>query len=212
MSSNTVITFSGYPGSGTTTLASALNDWDSTTYINGGQIFRTLADSHDMTLSEFSTYVNSHPEIDKKIDETLYNIVTAYKTDKTKPNITDLPIELSIDFSSRYLILESRLAGWIAGENAGVKFWIHAPLKTRVTRRDNESLRSLKQRQTDEIQRYKDWYNIDLTDQSIYDFSLNTANWRQKHLIEFIETAITCYDSTTTEGAYSITPSFIDRL
>lgn len=213
MSRKTIITISGYPGSGTTTLASALAETKNTTYVNGGDIFRAMAKEKNMSVTEFGKYVNSHPEIDKQIDTQLRKVVTEFlgiNEANDIPNKTGTTIEYDSD--KERLILESRLAGWIAGNNASLRFWIHAPITVRASRRKNETIAQLQTRQEDEINRYKKWYNIDVTDHSIYDYTLNTAKWQQQHLVHFIQEAVNLYDPEKIEGEYTIETPFSERI
>jgi len=49
----TVLTISGQPGSGTTTVAENIEERLDATYVNAGEIFRLLAADHGMSLSVF---------------------------------------------------------------------------------------------------------------------------------------------------------------
>ena len=88
------ITISGTPGSGKSTVASLLKDRLGLPYIYSGMLFRSLAEEHNMSLAEFGSYCEQHPDIDKEIDEKQVEIL---KTGN--------------------VILEGRLAGWLAYKN-----------------------------------------------------------------------------------------------
>ena len=62
------ITISGYPGSGKTTVAQLLHKKIGIPYIYSGDLFRTLAQQHHMSLEEFGKYCETHREIDEELD------------------------------------------------------------------------------------------------------------------------------------------------
>ena len=156
------ITISGLPGSGTTTIANLLKKKLNLPYIYAGEIFRKMAEEHGMKLLEFEKYCEENPEIDKKLDEQQEEILR-------KGNV----------------ILEGRLAGWIAYKNKipAFKIWLDCGKDERVRRivqREGGSLKEkreeMKEREESEAKRYKNFYGIDLSDLSIYDIVVDTTN------------------------------------
>lgn len=213
-----IITVSGQPGSGTTTLAERLVAEFNAEYVNAGSIFRTLADNHGMSLSEFSKHVNNHPEIDQKIDYQLREIIEEYRnipvTDRVEPPVDtggDLPVTL--DFNASTVVIESRLAGWIAGTDADFRFWCQAPLDVRcdrITDSDrNETRDRLIERQADESMRYEEWYGIDITDTTIYDCVINTARWDPDTIGTTITQLISLHDTRDDESATETNSPFL---
>lgn len=181
MTEKYLLTLSGPPKSGTSSTATHLANTFDVAYVNGGDVFRALANQRDMSLSEFSKYVNNHPEVDKEIDAGLEQIATSF-LDQTHA-IPDLPA-LDIDWSAPTLVLESRLAGWLTHDYADLNVWLHAPIETRVDRavnkRDIEDVtvvrEQLTEREQDETMRYDKQYDIDITDTSPYDVVINTED------------------------------------
>lgn len=180
MRTNMIITVSGYPNSGTTSVSQRLADQltEDVEYINGGDVFRGLAERREMSLSEFSKYVNDNPMIDEDIDATLRAAIECFTTSANRDRV-DLPI--SIDYSAHILIVESRLAGWIAGCDATISVWCEASETVRKNRAEDsersESAEELLERQQDEAMRYEKTYGIDIHDMSPYDLTVNTAVW-----------------------------------
>ena len=66
-----LITISGHPGSGTSTLVDLLKKSKGWTSINGGAIFRKLAKENNMSLKEFGDLCKQDPEVDKQLDREL---------------------------------------------------------------------------------------------------------------------------------------------
>ena len=167
------ITISGTPGSGKTTVAKLLEKKLGLKHIYLGKVFRELANEHKMTLEEFGKYCEEHCEIDKELDD----------------------IQLNILKKKKDVILEGRLAGWLAYRNKipAFKILIDADLETRVKRIVNreEGLlekrkKEIKEREKCEAKRYKDYYGINVKDKSIYDFVIDSANKTPKEIVGLI--------------------------
>jgi CMP/dCMP kinase len=155
------ITISGTPGSGKSTIAEGLKEKLSLPYVYSGLIFRDLANEYNMSLAEFGLYCERDDTVDRKLDEKQVRILE-------KGNV----------------ILEGRLSGWLAVLNKiqAFKIWIDADPKIRAERivnREggsiNDQLRKLKERENSEQTRYKKYYDIDLTDITIYDFIIDSS-------------------------------------
>ena len=69
------ITIGGLPGSGTTTVAKLLKKKLRLPYKYAGKIFRHMAEEHGMELLEFERHCEEHPELDKKLDKILINMM-----------------------------------------------------------------------------------------------------------------------------------------
>jgi len=168
----TVITISGTPGSGKSTVARLLEKKLGIKCVYSGMIFRELAQKHKMSLEEFGKYCEQNSEIDKKLD---------YK---------QLEILRRGD-----VILEGRLAGWIAHQNRipSLKIMIDADILTRVKRIINREggkiekrKKEILEREKSENKRYKKYYEIDLKDNSIYDLVIDSSNKTPEYIVEII--------------------------
>jgi len=106
--------------------------------------------------------------------------------------------------SSKPFILESRLAGWLAGESADLRIWLDAPEEVRVDRiADREETEAeMRVREVSEAGRYQAYYDIALDDREFYDLHINTARWDKDGVYELVKTAIQRYDPETDEGAF----------
>ncbi len=170
------VTISGLPGSGKTTVAKILQEKLKLPYISTGQIFRKKAQSYKMSLQEFSIYAEKKPEIDKQIDKEQEKILR-------KSNV----------------ILEGRLAGWIAHLNGipALKVWLHCDQKTRIKRivkreGDDTTMKMMetKKREKSESKRYRRYYNIDIADTTIYDIVIDTTKKAPQEIAEIIIDAL----------------------
>lgn len=170
-----LITVSGPPGSGTSTLSTAIADEFGLDHVNGGDAFCALADERGYTLEEFNRVVESTPEVDRDIDRRLRRF--ARERDD--------------------LVLESRLAGWLAAEEAELRIRLDAPFALRAERvadREDVSVEQasedLRARERSERKRYADLYGVDDADASVYDLLVDTARWDEEATISLVTTAV----------------------
>ena len=105
------------------------------------------------------------------------------------------------------LVLESRLAGWMAGEHADFRIWLDAPLEIRARRiaeREDKAVETAREetraRAESEATRYEAYYGIDIEDLSIYDLVLNTARLDPEGVVSAIVTIIEAYNPEEDEG------------
>ena len=180
-----LITVSGPPGSGKSTNAAGLADALGLDHVSGGDIFREMAAEHDMTPVEFNEFAEENSQIDRDLDRRLREIAT------TRDG----------------LILESRLAGWLAANHADFRFWFDAPIAVRAERISDREAKSLERaeeeterRERSERKRYREYYNIDIDDLSIYDAAYNTARWSPDRFLDVLVATIEAYDPTDDEG------------
>ena len=168
----TTITVSGFPGSGTTTVAKLLEKKTGLTYVYSGDIFRKMAKKHNMSLEDFGRYCEKHKEVDEKLDRYQLEILE-------KGNV----------------ILEGRISGWIAHRNTidSLKVVLEADIDTRakrIVKRENGDIKKRKQeikkREKSEATRYKKYYDIDVSDTSIYDLVIDTSDKTPEEIVEII--------------------------
>lgn len=164
------ITVGGLPGSGTTTTATRLHERRGIPYIYAGDMFRAMAQERGMTLGEFGAYCEEHPEVDRALDQKQKVILMAGN-----------------------VILEGRLAGWIAHRNhiPCFKIWLTCDADERARRiADRESKpigqvqREIQEREKSEKKRYRTYYDFDLNDISIYDVVIDTTDLPPSDVVE----------------------------
>lgn len=186
LDTNLFITVSGPPGCGATTLCEGLSSVLDCGFVSGGEVFRELADDRDLSLSQFTARAGESDEIDRAIDRRLRTIAEKWGS------------------TNKAFILESRLAGWIAGNRADMRIWLDAPEEIRLDRTQDREERSaeMQVREVIEAKRYESYYGIDLSDRSFYDLVINTARWSPDGTLSIILEAIDSYDSHVDEGAF----------
>ncbi|MCT9097551.1 (d)CMP kinase [Haloarchaeobius sp. HME9146] len=184
-----LLTVSGPPGTGKSTTAAGLAEAFDLEHISGGDIFRELAAERDMTPLEFNKLAEEDEQIDIDLDRRLREI--AHERDG--------------------VVLESRLAGWLAGDTADFRFWLDAPLSVRGERiadREEKSPETAAEetqaREASEAKRYQEYYGIDIGDRSIYDVCLNTARWDADTVVDILVGAVDAHDGDTDEGKSAV--------
>jgi cytidylate kinase len=185
-----LLTVSGPAGSGKSTLAANLAEARGADHVSGGDIFRSLAEERGRTPLELNRQAETDDQIDRDLDRRLRE--TAREAEN--------------------LVLESRLAGWMAGEYADLRLWLDAPLSVRAARiaeREDKSVETAKEetraRAESEAHRYETYYGIDIEDLSIYDLVVNTARWSPDGCLDVALGAVEAYDPAPDEGKTHIT-------
>jgi len=113
---NLFVTVSGPPGCGATTLVEGIAAALDCGYVSGGELFREIAAERDMSLSQLIAKAGESEEIDRALDKRLRRIAEKGGA------------------ANKAFVLESRLAGWIAGNRADIRIWLDAPDGVRADR------------------------------------------------------------------------------
>lgn len=172
-----VITISGAPGSGKSTIAQLLHEKLKLRYVYSGMIFRETAEKYKMTLEEFGKFCEENSKVDKELD---YKQVEILKKDD--------------------VIVEGRLAGWLAYRNKipAFKIMIKADVDTRakrIVKREQGNVKERKkeiiERERSETDRYKRYYDIDLSDTSIYDLVIDSSDKNSEEVLKIIMEKLT---------------------
>jgi cytidylate kinase len=184
-----LITVSGPGGSGKSTLAASLADRLGYDHVSGGDIFREIAAERDLSPLELNKLAEEDDQIDRDLDRRLRS--TARDNDD--------------------LVLESRLAGWMAGDYADLRIWLDAPLDVRAARiadREDKPAEQAREetvaRADSEKLRYEEYYGIDIDDLTIYDLVINTARWGPEGVLELVADAAKRHDAAVDEGKYPV--------
>jgi cytidylate kinase len=166
-----IIAISGPPGSGKTTIALELSKKLNISFISAGRIFRKVAADKGLSIIELNRLAEKNIDIDREIDFQITTIV------KKVPNI----------------VIESHIAAWLLNNIADYKIYLSAPIHVRAKRiadRDkisySDALKEIINREWSHYIRFKKYYGIDITDLSIFDLVINTANLSVTETVEFI--------------------------
>ena len=184
-----LITISGPAGSGKSTVAAGLAERLGSEHVSGGDIFRAVADERDLTPLQLNKLAEDDDSIDRDLDRRQRELA-AERED---------------------LVLESRLAGWMAGDHADFRIWLDAPLDIRAERiadREDKPVGTAREetveRADSEALRYREYYGVDIDDLGIYDLSLNTARFSPGAVLDIVITAVEAYDIVDDEGKAKI--------
>jgi len=185
-----LITVSGPAGSGKSTLAAALAGELGYDHISGGDIFRNLAAERDLSPLELNRLAEEDDQIDRDLDSRLRTLAR----------------------EETALVLESRLAGWMAGDYADFRLWLDAPLSVRAERIADREGKSIEQaseetraRAESEALRYREYYGIDIDDLAIYDLVINTARWGPEGVLALALAGVDSHDDDSDEGKLPVT-------
>ncbi|MFW9896359.1 MAG: (d)CMP kinase [Candidatus Thorarchaeota archaeon] len=173
-----ILTISGLHGTGKSLIGKIISQKLGINYYSTGQAFRDLAKETNLTLEEFTDYVEKNPHIDKSLDDRIIEIAL-------KDNI----------------IIDSQLSAYILESIADFKILLTCPLKIRVTRmaeRDNsnyqDKLKETLVREESELARYNKLYGINLNDQvkteNLYDLIIDTAELSVEEILDLILSAL----------------------
>lgn len=170
-----IITISGPPGSGKSTLSRILSVKLGMEHISMGDIFRKCAEDRCMCLAEYGLLAKQNGDIDRELDAMQKRIA------KEKDNI----------------ILEGRLSGFLV--EADLKVWLQAPLEVRagrIAKRENKpisiAIAETSEREECERERYLGYYNIDIKDLSVYDMVIDSSKWDAEEISEIVMKAVEC--------------------
>ncbi|HWQ19628.1 MAG TPA: cytidylate kinase family protein [Methanotrichaceae archaeon] len=163
-----IITISGGPGTGTTTLARGLSTELKLRWVNSGELFRKIASEKNVTVKELNRLAERGPEVDYLIDD-------AQKV-------------LAKDGQG---VFEGRLSGHLLP--ADLKVLLKSDIRVRAERiavRESklaeDALHETRTREESEARRYKMYYNIDIADLSVYDLVVDTGKFNEKGTMQIV--------------------------
>lgn len=172
-----VITIGGLHGTGKSSVADSIAQKFGLRRVSAGVIFRELAKERGLTLEEFSRIAEGDLDIDKLIDDT-------QKEAAKKGNC----------------IIDGQLAAWMAGDHSDLNILLIAPVEVRINRiaaRDGTDFEFAKRetiaREGSEKARYFEYYNVDISNHSIYDLILNTGKYDLEGVTAILAKAIETY-------------------
>ncbi len=163
-----IVSVSGAPGTGTTTLARELATNLGLRWINSGELFRHIASEKNVSVKELNRLAEKGPEIDYLIDDAQKALA-----------------------KEGYGVFEGRLSGHLLP--ADLKILLKTDLKSRagrIAKRESKLLEDAMQetrvREESEARRYKMYYNIDINDFSVYDLVVDTGKFNERGTLDIV--------------------------
>jgi len=172
-----VVAMSGLHGTGKSTYARKLAERFSLRYISAGGLFREVAHRRGLSLKDLSLEASKKEELDRVVDDR--TLAEAEKGD---------------------VVIDALLAAWMVHNLANLKIHLFATDEVRIARiaqRDSVSLEEARKetlyREDLERRRFKSFYDIDITDLSIYDLILNTGLVSPEGNMQVLESFVKAY-------------------
>lgn len=167
--SDVVVTIDGPSGSGKGTLAEQIADILNVKHFSASDIFYSIAEERGI----------SHVELSEKAEK-------------------DVDLEVDHKTLERGLkndcVIDSRIASWVLGDYSDLRIYLEADTEERARRiaeregkNKEEVIKETERRDKENQRRYKNYYNIDPEDKSIYDILINNTNMDIEEQREVIE-------------------------
>lgn len=169
-----IITISGTPGSGKSTIAQKLAEKINAQRIYVGAIRRELAREKGITLEELNEYGLTHPETDVDIDQRI--AIEAREAAKKGIVIVEGRVQFHFIPESFKIFIK------VSIEEGARRIWKQIQNEAEKIQRNEGNSKSLtdlmtdiKKRVDNDKKRYKKYYNLDHTDESHYDLVIDTT-------------------------------------
>ncbi len=186
-----ILTISGTPGSGKSTIAQILVEKLKAERIYVGGIRRELAKKKGMTLAELNDYAQTHPETDVDVDEKA--AAEARRLEKSRKIVV---VEGRTQF--HFLPESIKIFITVNPEEGAKRIWQdlqHTDLQQQRNEGTIRSLadmkKSLLERFENDQRRYRKYYNLDITDEQQYDLVIDTtkitAQQGAEKILKFLE-------------------------
>ncbi len=164
------IVITGFPGTGSSTVARMLAEEFGFEYVYAGGIMRAMAKERGQSIDDFHTEVLQNPEIDRQLDA-----------------------ELTSRAAVGQAVIESRTLPWLLGPDVtAYKVWLRCTRAEQVRRMSlrgragvAESKR-LGEREAVERDRYKVLYGFDMQDLGVFDQVIDTTAISARQVAELI--------------------------
>lgn len=168
-----IVTISGPPGSGKSTLSEKVARHFDLELVASGDVFRAMAAEHGVDLEEFGHIAEADPAIDKEIDSR----------------------QVDMSRTGRDFLFEGRLSGWLI--DADLKIMLKTDMEVRARRISEregipieQAQHETRARQESEAKRYREYYDIDIADLTPYDLVLESSVWDPESTANIAITAI----------------------
>lgn len=163
-----IITISGTPGSGKSTVARTIARELNLKHYSAGDFMREMAESRGISLMELTKQAGIDTSIDKEIDERTRHLAL-------KDNFI-IDSRLAFHFIPKAVKIFLKVDPKVAAERT----WKDISAQKRHTEQqlksEKEVYDAIVKRQQSEIKRFKEYYGVDFLDLNNYDFILDTTH------------------------------------
>lgn len=172
-----VITISGNIASGKSEVSKFLSEDLSYEIYRASDEFRRLARESNMSLVDFNEYIESNPDIDIYVDE----CTKKYISEKEK---------IIVDARLGFYLIEGAFDVYLKADIDMAAKRLYAVSKFRGKEEEYISEQQAKSgilsREKSEVARYKERYNVDITDMSNYTCIVDTTNITSREVADMI--------------------------
>lgn len=167
-----IITITGTPGAGKSTVAKALAKEYNLEYYHVGAIMRQIAEEKGVDVTASNKLGETDPEIDKRIDQ--------YQVEMGQT----LPRAIIDGRMSFYFIPHSiKILMKCDHKEAGRRIYSQKRAKEKYNSAE-EAYKAAIERYNSEVKRYKKYYNVDVADENHFDIVYDTTNSPEGEAIE----------------------------
>lgn len=182
-----IITISGTPGSGKSTVAKAISKALKLKHFSAGDFMRALAADKGVSLAELSKEAEKSDKIDREIDQ---RTVELFKREENFVIDSRLAFHFapkSLKVIKIFLICNTKEAARrIYGDVISNRRSVESDIKTQ-----KDAEKAIAGRMKSEVKRYKKYYGVDYMAENNYDLVLDTSNISIKsavgRVLEFIQ-------------------------
>lgn len=174
---NYKISLAGDLGSGKSTVGKLLTQKYGLEIVSIGQIHRQMASERGMDVTEFNVYMETHPEIDKELDDKLkeYENKDGKFLFDSRMAFHFVPSSFSVYMATDALVAAKRI--------------FEATRLDETYSSVEDAAKKLTERRNSEALRYKKFYGVDITDMKNYNYVIDTGSLSPEEVFEKISNA-----------------------
>lgn len=188
------ISLAGDLGSGKSTVSKILIERLGATYYSTGAICRAIASKHGMSIVEMNVYMETHPEIDKEIDDGLRAL-------------SDIEENMIIDSRMAWHFVRDTFRVYMTTELAeSAKRILRAGRAEEKAATVEETAQNIRARKASERKRYAEQYGVDCKDLGNYDLVVDSTFATPEEVAECILTAFAEWRENKTRRVAYICP------
>lgn len=178
-----IVTVTGTPGSGKSTVAKALAKEFSLRHYSSGQFMRDMADKRGVSLMDLTLQAEEDRSIDREIDD--YVMMLGRQKD-------DFVIDsrLAFHFIPDSIKVFLKCAPGVAAERIARDVREHRRAVESEIASVEDALGAIQRRRESERKRYQEYYGVDIEDESQFDIVIDTSDFSIEESIAAVVDAV----------------------